>query len=163
SIPVRDAVLDGTVAAAVDTVASALARGVPAAPVARALVAAAAHRLLRFDERWDADPEVAESWLWATHRLTFASAVRNAVLRFPSAAGLRFVFQATAFIHSGREMDAPLALRLPSGEVDVPEPAGGDAVAAVISSVRARDSAAAVSAARRASRHAETRNALRDA
>ncbi|MFQ5601326.1 MAG: Rieske 2Fe-2S domain-containing protein [Candidatus Krumholzibacteriia bacterium] len=109
---VRDAVLDGKASDAFDAVWNALRGGTPAPEIARALVGAAAHRLYRFDISWDADPDVAENWLWATHRFTFASAVRNATLRFRSPDSLRFLFQAVAFIHSGRRMDAPPERRI---------------------------------------------------
>ena len=105
----RDAVLDGSAAEAIDAVWAALTDGAGAEAAAGELVAAAAHRLLRFDARWESDPEVAENWLWATHRLTFASAVRHAVRRMHDASRLQFLFQAAAFIHSGRPMDAPAA------------------------------------------------------
>jgi len=102
----RDAVLGGRPQDAFDAVWGPLRAGVAPGDVAAALVGAAAHRLLRFDVKLDSDPEWAENWLWATHRLTFASAVRNAVQRFESPDALSFLFQAVAFVNSGRPMDA---------------------------------------------------------
>ena len=105
----RDAVLDGkTIEAAFEALRAPLEAGVAPEELARALVAAAAHRLWRFDLAVDRDPTVVETWLWATHRFTFASAVRNAIDRFDSPDALRFLFQAVAFIHSGRRMDRPV-------------------------------------------------------
>ncbi len=127
---VRDAVLDGSANDSVDAVWSALERGVPAADGARALVGAGAHRLMRFDVRWDADPSVAENWLWATHRFTFASAVRQAVERWPAPERAWLLFQAVAFIHSGKPLDGPLARPAQA------EPASVDALVAAIEARR---------------------------
>ncbi len=103
--PFRHAVLDGTATEACDALWAALEAGVSAPRVARALVLAAASRLLRFDLRVEFDDDVAESWLWATHRFTFASAVREAVDAWTDPDALRFLLQAVAFVHSGRGMD----------------------------------------------------------
>ena len=137
----RDAVLDGSAAEATDAVWAALTRGAGAEAAAGELVAAAAHRLLRFDARWDSDPEVAENWLWATHRLTFASAVRHAVRRMHDPARLHFLFQAAAFIHSGRPMDAPA----PSSSAATP---AAVSIPLLIESIEARRSEDAVAIAR---------------
>ena len=109
---VTRAVLDGSIGEAFDAVWDACRAGVPAPRIARALVVAGARRLQRFDPAIDADPTVAENWLWATHRFTFASAVRNATERLDSPDALRFLFQAVAFIHSGHRMDTAPAERL---------------------------------------------------
>ncbi len=134
---VRDAVLDGSSGEAFDVVLGALRAGAAPTELARALVGAAAHRFLRFDDELDRSPDVVESWLWATHRFTFASAVRNAVERFHSPDALRFLFQAVAFIHSGRGMDLKVAER----QVIEPESATLNEVLAAIWS---RQSAVAV-------------------
>jgi len=140
-VAARDAVLDGRSEDAFDAVWDALTAGVPAREVARALVGAAACRLYRFDAAIDRDPGVAETWLWATHRFTFASAVRNAVERFPAGTGgadtLRFLFQAAAFVHTGRPMDAAPAQR------HAPRPAAASA-ADVTAAVAAREPELAV-------------------
>ncbi len=118
----RDAVLDGSAAEACDALWAAVESGVDAPRIARALVAAAAHRLLRFDLELEFDGEVAEGWLWASHRLTFASAVREAVEIFDEPDALRLLLQAVAFVHSGRKMDAPperrVVLRPQAGSVE---------------------------------------------
>lgn len=105
--PLRDAALDGSLDEAFERLMLALESGAELKEIAGALVAAAAHRLARFDVPLDSDPMVSETWLWATHRLTFASAVRNAVQRFEQPDAIRFLLQALAFVHSGRGMDAP--------------------------------------------------------
>ena len=93
--------------------------------MAAALVGAAATRLFRFDLEVDRSADVQEGWLWATHRLTFASAVHTAARRFQSPDALRLLAQAVAFIHSGRGMDAPPERRLhvepEPGTADDPE------------------------------------------
>ena len=105
-LAVRDAVLDApTSHEAFDVTWNALLAGHSARAVAQALLAAGAHRLLRFDTAIESDLDLAETWVWVTHRFTFASAVRNAVERFDSPDALRLLFQAVAFIHSGRKMD----------------------------------------------------------
>ena len=114
----RDAVLDGSVDEAFAAIREPLERGVAAGRIARALVGAAAERLMRFDVEIERDPMVAENWLWATHRFTFACAVRHAVERCPSPEALRFLFQAAAFVHTGRGMDLALAERLDPPAVD---------------------------------------------
>jgi hypothetical protein len=115
---IRDAVLGGSATEAFDAVWGALKKGASAPAVARALTGAAAHRLYRFDLDVERSADVQEGWLWATHRLTFASAVRNATERFQSPDAIRFLVQAVAFIHSGAGMDAPPERRLPVRPVD---------------------------------------------
>jgi nitrite reductase/ring-hydroxylating ferredoxin subunit len=117
---VRDAVLDGSQAEAFNSVFDALRAGASLDALARALSAAAAQRLYRFDLGIERNRDVAETWLWATHRLTFASATRNAVRRFHSPEAIRFLVQALAFIHSGKPMDAPPDRRLPIEPVASP-------------------------------------------
>lgn len=123
------------------TLWAALKAGVAPKRIANTLVAAGAHRLLRFDVPLDASDEVAENWVWATHRLTFASAVRQTIERFEGADAIRFLFQAVAFINSGRAMDAPLELRAPESTLDA-------SLEEVLNAIAAKDSALAVQAAR---------------
>ncbi|MFN7973379.1 MAG: Rieske (2Fe-2S) protein [Acidobacteriota bacterium] len=116
--------LDGTRHDAVAAVEAGLAAGVAPHEIARSLSVAAAHRVLRFDTSIERSPEVQETWLWVTHRLTFASAVRNALEIHPSADDAKLLRQAVAFIHSGKPMDAQ-----PSARPDVtPLPATLDAI-----------------------------------
>ncbi|MAF64976.1 MAG: hypothetical protein CMJ84_04860 [Planctomycetes bacterium] len=127
----RDAVLDGSLDEAFDAVAGPLGRGVDAGRIARTLVGAAAERLYRFDVEVERDPMVAENWLWAPHRFTFACAVRHAVERFHSPDALRFLFHSAAFTHTGRGMDLAPAKRL--------DPSLADAdVAGVLEAISAR-------------------------
>lgn len=107
----RDAALDGSLKDAMKCLSAALGAGVSLEQLAGALVAAAAERLLRFDLALDTDSSVAEGWLWATHRLTAASAARNAVLRHDGPTAVRFLVQTLAFTHSGRGMDLQPAQR----------------------------------------------------
>lgn len=101
----RTGVLDGSAAQALDALEHALRQGVRPQDIARELVVAAAHRLLRFNVALDSDNSCAEGWLWASHRFTFAAAVRQAVEALATPAALRFLFQAVAFVHSGQPMD----------------------------------------------------------
>jgi hypothetical protein len=137
-IAFRNVVLEGRPGPSFDAVWGAIEAGVPAPTIARACVGAAAHRLLRFDLAVDRDPTVAETWLWATHRMTFAGAVRNAVERWDSPRALRLLVQTVAFTASGHKMDAPEQDR-----VDV-TPAGAGDVAAVVAAIEARDAVTAV-------------------
>jgi len=136
--------LDGSAAEAHDLLWSVLAGGADPSDVARTIVVAAARRLWRFDIAVDRDPEVLETWLWATHRFTFASAVRNALERFDSPDALRFLFQAMAFVHSGRALDRPGAEPLPELARD-----GSADVESILAAVRARDAETACARARR--------------
>jgi len=124
----RDAVLSGTPDEAFDAVWEPLREGVPGREVACALVGAAAHRLDRFDLAIERDPLVAESWLWATHRLTFASAARNAQERLDAPEALRFLFQAAAFVHGARALDVALEQHV---EPEPIEAEAGEVVAAI--------------------------------
>jgi len=135
----RSAVLEGTREEALEMLWGALEQGVSPREIARTLVAAAAHRLWRFDVAVDADRDVVETWLWATHRFTFASAVRNALERFDSPDALRFLVQATAFVHSGRPLDREA--------FELPEAADGDAED-VITAIRTRHAERAVALTR---------------
>ena len=118
------AVLDGSIDEAFAALTDGLRSGLSAGDAARALVAAAAQRMLRFDVAHDSNPEVAENWLWATHRFTFASAVRNAVERFDSPLAVRFLYQSMAWTHQGRSMDLA-----PADRVDLePRPVNVDGI-----------------------------------
>lgn len=92
------AVLDGELESALGAVAAALDRGVAPDRVALALGLCAAHRLMRFDARLEHDDSVAEDWLNITHSLTHADAVRESLVRRPSAALLRGLFHSARFV-----------------------------------------------------------------
>ncbi len=115
-------VLDGNAKEALDALEEALRAGADVASIAHGLLTAAAQRFLRFDPAVEADPDVAETWIWATHRFTYTSAVRGIVERLRAPSVIRYLFHALAFIHTGRRMDQPRARRdrfLPaSGTVD---------------------------------------------
>lgn len=137
----RDAALDGNLDQAFAALMAAFEAGAEPRELARALVSAAAQRLFRYDLEIDPDPDIAENWLWATHRFTFASAVRNAVERFDSPDALRFLVQALAFVHSGAAMDAPPERRLAI------EPLASSPTE-ILMAVAGRDAAAAVGGTR---------------
>jgi nitrite reductase/ring-hydroxylating ferredoxin subunit len=107
----RHLVLDGSTEEACDALLFTLRAGVSPERIAIALVGAASERFFRFDLDIERSLGVAENWLWATHRFTFASAVRNAVLRHKTPKTLRLLVQSLAFTHSGRKMDAPAERR----------------------------------------------------
>ena len=160
---IGDAVLDGSAEHALETVVAALEAGTSAGRIARELVVAAARRLHRFDLEVDADPDLSENWLWVTHRFTFASAVRNAVERFASPDALRFLFQAVAFIHGARALDAPPDRRIPV-EPRTPEPVEGERVEGgedVVEAIAARDAERAVAGAAAAMSSPDGEAALR--
>jgi len=129
--------LEGTVAEACDATFLALRNGVSPERIATALVKAASERLFRFDLEIEKSLGIAENWLWATHRFTFASAVRNALLRFRDPKSLRFLVQTLAFTHTGRKMDAPVERRL------VTDPRASS-VEEIIASIEKRDPEKAV-------------------
>ena len=136
----RDAVLDGSRAEAFDAVLDALRRGVHPRAIAVALVAAAARRFFRFDVALDADPGVAENWLWVSHRFTFASAVREAAARFDGPEVVRLLFQAVMFVHSGKPMDLPPERR------SRPTPVASARPEDVLAAIAAKDTERAVGA-----------------
>jgi nitrite reductase/ring-hydroxylating ferredoxin subunit len=106
--------LEGTVDEACNALFTALRAGASPERIAIVLVRASSERLFRFDLEIEQSLGVAENWLWATHRLTFASAVRNAVIRYRAPKSLRFLVQSLAFTHTGRKMDAPAERRCSS-------------------------------------------------
>lgn len=135
----RAIVLDENTEKAFGAVDAALRAGVTHDRIARALVIAAAERLARFDRAVDANPELAETWLWATHRFTFAAAVRQAIERWDDPRRARFLFQCAAFVNLGRPMD---------GDAPLPEAAGDGRAATVIDAIARKDGDATVAAAR---------------
>ncbi len=106
-------VLEGSADEACHALFSALRDGVSVERIAAVLVRAASERLFRFNLDIERSLDVAENWLWATHRFTFASAVRNAMVRHPTPKSLRFLVQTVAFTNTGKKMDAPIEQRLP--------------------------------------------------
>ncbi len=109
----RAALADGTAAEAFTAAAAALTRGAWD-DVLDALVLAGATRLARFDLAHDADPTVEEGWLDVTHRLTVASAVREAVSRWADPEVTRIVLAAVHFVAIARPLDGPAATLPPA-------------------------------------------------
>jgi len=134
----RAAVLDGSAAAAFCAVERALREGVAPERVAHALVIAAAERFARFDPAIDENPELAETWLWASHRFTHAAAVRHAVERWNDPRRWRLLFHSAAFVNLGRPMD---------GAAGLPDAAGDGSAASVMDALARQDPEAAVACA----------------
>jgi nitrite reductase/ring-hydroxylating ferredoxin subunit len=101
------AVLDGDLPDALSAVARALDAGAAPARVALALALAAAHRIQRFDADLEQRDDVSEGWLHVTHALTHGDAVRETLLRHPSAATLRGLFHSARFIQHMAPLDLP--------------------------------------------------------
>jgi nitrite reductase/ring-hydroxylating ferredoxin subunit len=154
--PLQNAVLDGSLDAAMGSLLGALEAGASLPQLARALVAAAAQRFFRYDLAIDPDPDISENWLWVTHRFTFASAVRNAVERFESPDAIRFLVQAVAFVHGGRRLDAQPEERLSVRERDLDVPQ-------ILAAIAARDAATAVGGTLAALSRPERLQSLREA
>lgn len=132
--PLTAAALDAAPKDALAALTAARDAGATAVAVAEALAVAAAHRLLRFDPAVAENPDVAEDWLWASHRLTFAVAVREAVATWGDRRRFDLLHQSLVFTRTGRGMDGPA----PSVA-----PRAGDAIA----SIEAWDPEAAVAGA----------------
>lgn len=98
-------VLDGTLDQALDAVIESLEAGVAADRIALALGLAAAHRILRFDASIEANDDISEGWLDVTHSMTHADAVRESVLRHPSAEALRGLLHSARFVQHLQPLD----------------------------------------------------------
>ena len=138
-VALRHSVIHGNAAEAFGAVEAALRAGVSAERVARALSIAGAERLARFDPAIDANPEVAETWLWATHRFTHAAAVRLAVARWNDPRCWRLLFHSAAFVNLGRAMD---------GDGSLPAASGDGLARGVLEALAREDADATVAAAR---------------
>jgi nitrite reductase/ring-hydroxylating ferredoxin subunit len=139
------AVLDGNLLAALDAVASELDRGVAPDRIALVLALGAAQRLLRFDHRLEHRDDVSEGWLSITHALTHADAVRESLLRRPSADALRGLFQSARFVQHLQVCD------LPAAERPIPAPAAPALDAedmGLVQALRDHDAAGAMAAIR---------------
>ena len=110
------AVLDGSLEVALTATAAALDAGVAPDRVALALALAAAHRLWRFDDALEQSDDISEGWLSVTHALTHADAVRETLLRRPTADALRGLFHSARFIQHMAPLDRKPASRVaPTG------------------------------------------------
>ena len=112
---------------AMTELAHCLRAGADPEAVAAELVLAAAERLLRFDPEIEQREDVAESWLWATHRFTFAAAVHQALRRWSHPRAAALLGQVVMFVHSGRAMDLAPECRISL------EAEAGDPLEAVLS------------------------------
>lgn len=139
------AVLDGNLAAALGAVAAELDRGVAPHRIALALGLAAAHRLVRFDHDFEHRDDINVGWLDITHLVTHADAVRESLLRRPSAEALRGLFQSARFVQHTHPLD------LAPAERPLPAPAPPDLDAADLGlthALRIHDAAGAMAAMR---------------
>lgn len=132
--PFVDALLDGDGAAFFDTLAGELRRGVSPDELTLAIGAAAGERIARFDPELDRSIECQDGWLFVTHTLTFANAVRHGLARTAAPDALRLCAFAARFVHGMRPLDR--AEREPG-----PAPARADVadVLAAVAERRARD------------------------
>ena len=101
----RDRVLGSRPKDAFDAVAQTWQRGQPPGLLAGALVSAAAHRVLRFDEKHERDWRVHEGWAAVTQRLVHACSVLHAVERVEGRPALLLLLQCAHFVHTGRALD----------------------------------------------------------
>ena len=104
-----EAVLDGSRIEAFDAIHEALERNLAIHEIVDALSVAASERILRFNVAVDRDSTVQEGWLDVTHLLTFVNATRHALIRYDSANGLKWLFQAARFIHGAKPLDEEAA------------------------------------------------------
>ena len=100
-------VLDGRSSDMFAGIAGSLELGVPFETICDALVIAASERIGRFDLAHDQNPEVQDGWLFVTHLLTYANAVRHAMRRHEAPSALRHLFFAGQFIHKAQKLDLP--------------------------------------------------------
>ena len=101
----RKALLDGKAAESMELLTELLRRGVPTADLIDEIVLAASERVLRFDYEIDLDPNTRENWLFVTHPLTTASAVRTALRRYTEPDSLKLLFHAAAFLNHKKPLD----------------------------------------------------------
>ena len=118
-----DAALDGDLGDALGQVAAALDAGVAPVRIGLALAIAAGHRLARFDDRLESDPEVSHGWLDVTHLLTHADAAVEINRRWPGAAALRSLFHGARFIQHAAPLDHPAPPRLAAVDAETLWPA----------------------------------------
>ncbi|MCB9732166.1 MAG: hypothetical protein H6745_06080 [Deltaproteobacteria bacterium] len=105
----RDALLTALLGkdrdAAFDAVARALDDGA-LDDVLDALSLGAAERLLRFDDRVEADPTIQDDWLDVSHAFTYVHALRAIAPRFREPALARLLFYAVRYVNALGALDA---------------------------------------------------------
>ena len=97
--------------------AKALEFGVPHASLAASLVLAASERILRFDQRHEADEFVGEGWADVGHLLVLASSIRQLRGKVPAADWIGLFLFGVGLVQASGALDAPEAER-----AGVPEP-----------------------------------------
>ncbi len=121
--------------------------------VVNALSLVAAERLLRFDETIDADPAIQESWLGATHLVTYVNALRYAVQRFEHPDIIKLIAYGARIVNNAASTDAPPERRVPRIRASTPS-----TVEDIISAIAAGQPADAVA---RVTRYLEDGGAVR--
>jgi len=100
-----DRLAERTATEAVDAVAAALDGGASPRSVARALMVAAAERLLRFDPAIDLRRDVQDSWLSVTHILTFTEAVHTLLGRWCEPEAMGWLLMGARMVGHHRVLD----------------------------------------------------------
>lgn len=103
----RAALVAGPGGTAAEAMRAALQRGLSPERAADALILAGAERVLRFDPAIEWDDAHQDGWLSVTHILTFASAARQALERWPDPRRLRFLLHGAFFAGRHRPLDGP--------------------------------------------------------
>ncbi|MDP6424325.1 MAG: Rieske 2Fe-2S domain-containing protein [Planctomycetota bacterium] len=138
------AVTDGKDAEAFEAIAASLRLGVPISQMIEGLVLAASERLLRFDVAHDANPGVQDGWLFATHILTYANAVRAAMQRHRGPRSLRHLFFLARFINKAKTLDNAPETRGILVKIRLRE-TRTDALAQIVDHIRRKQTGEAVS------------------
>ena len=125
-----DVVLDGNGGAFFGVLRDELRRGVDPVELTLAIGAAAGERIRRFDLDVDRSVECQDGWLFVTHTLTFANAVRAGLTRFDAPDALRLVAFAARFVNGMRALDA-------AAVSDTGPPTGAATVAGALAAIRA--------------------------
>lgn len=144
-------ILDGQGRELVAELAAALRQGWSIDTLCGVVVAAAAERFGRFDVAIDRDPEVQDGWLFVTHTLTHAAAVRSLLAEeaLSGEAGprlLRLLFFAARFVHGARPLDRGAVAGQPAPAATT-TPGCADAES-ILQAVRERDPELAAARAR---------------
>lgn len=155
-------VLDGKDADMFEAMAASLALGVPVRTLVDALSVAAGERLGRFDTRHDRDVGVQDGWLFVTHLLTYANAVRYAMERHASPRALKHLFFLARFLNKAKPLDLPAEGRGLLAKVRLRE-TQTDALAQIVQHVREKKTPEAVSLVLKYLRRKRDVGCLRDA
>ncbi len=103
--------------AALQALVDALEAGADLSAVVDALTLGACQRLQRFSLAIDGDPTIQHSWLDVTHVLTFANALRHAVVRYRDPRIVRALLFGARFVNATRVLDEP-DVEVAAGEIE---------------------------------------------